>query len=363
MATPVERTVGSVRLATIEAGEGGRPLLISHGFTGAKEDFADVVDPLADAGWWVVAPDLRGHGASDQPDREEAYSLAVFAEDLFGLADQLGWDRFALLGHSMGGMIAQEMALGRPERIDRLVLMSTSHGPIDELDPETVEVGVAILREQGLPALLEMLTLLPKAEPTPSEVRVRAERPGYVEFADGKVHRCSGAMYAAMGMELTSRHDRLDDLAAGRGGLRAAFADGGGIQAEDGRHRADTHRHRLLHRLRAQAHQRQGIGQGQCARGDQRAVLAQRMPGHRGRSGAALGEPGPPAGDACGQHHRLGVGGEVELFLGAAGDQAGDVLAERRGSFFQCGTDRRVVAPGVEHADGLRALPRKNKCE
>ena len=214
MATPVERTVGSVRLATIEAGEGGRPLLISHGFTGAKEDFADVVDPLADAGWWVVAPDLRGHGASDQPEQEDAYSLAVFAEDLFGLADQLGWDRFALLGHSMGGMIAQEMALGRPERIDRLVLMSTSHGPIDELDPETVEVGVAILREQGLPALLEMLTLLPKAEPTPSEVRVRAERPGYVEFADGKVHRCSGAMYAAMGMELTSRHDRLDDLAA-----------------------------------------------------------------------------------------------------------------------------------------------------
>lgn len=212
MATTNERTIGSVRLATLEAGEGGRPLLISHGFTGAKEDFADVADPLADAGWWVIAPDLRGHGASDQPEQEEAYSLAVFAEDLFVLADQLGWDRFALLGHSMGGMIAQEMALGRPERIDRLVLMSTSHGPIDELDPETVEVGVAILREQGLPALLEMLTLLPKAEPTPSEVRVRAERPGYVEFADGKVHRCSGAMYAAMGMELTSRHDRLDDL-------------------------------------------------------------------------------------------------------------------------------------------------------
>ena len=212
MATNAERAVGSVRLATLEAGEGGRPLLISHGFTGAKEDFADVIDPLAEAGWWVVAPDLRGHGASDQPEEEAAYSLTIFAEDLFGLAHGLGWDRFALLGHSMGGMIAQELALGRPERIERLVLMSTSHGPIDELDPETVEVGVAILREQGLPALLEMLTLLPKAEPTPSEVRVRAERPGYVEFADGKVHRCSGAMYAAMGMELTSRHDRLDEL-------------------------------------------------------------------------------------------------------------------------------------------------------
>ena len=207
MATVGERTVGSVGLATIEAGEGGVPLLVSHGFTGAKEDFADFLDPPAG-----VAPDLRGHGSSDQPDQEDQYSLAVFAQDLLGLADQLGWDRFALLGHSMGGMIAQEMALGAPDRIDQLILMSTSHGPIDELDSETVEVGLAVLREQGLPALLELITLLPKAEPTASEVRVRAERPGYVEFADGKVHRCSGAMYAAMGMELTSRPDRLADL-------------------------------------------------------------------------------------------------------------------------------------------------------
>jgi pimeloyl-ACP methyl ester carboxylesterase len=214
MATEGERTVGGVRLATIEAGAGGRPLLLSHGFTGAKEDFADFVDPLAEAGWWVVAPDLRGHGSSSQPSDESEYSLAILAGDLLGLADGLGWDRFSLVGHSMGGMVAQHLALERPGRLERLVLMSTSHGPIDELDPETVEVGLAVLREQGLPALLELITLLPKAEPTPSEARVRAERPGYAAFADGKIHRCSGAMYAAMGMELTSRHDRLDELAA-----------------------------------------------------------------------------------------------------------------------------------------------------
>jgi pimeloyl-ACP methyl ester carboxylesterase len=212
MAEAGECHVGPVRLATLEAGAGGRPLLLSHGFTGAKEDFADFVDPLADAGWWVVAPDLRGHGTSDQPTDEADYSLAILAQDLLGIADGLGWERFSLLGHSMGGMVAQHLALEHPDCIERLVLMSTSHGPIDELDPETVEVGLAVLREQGLPALLELITLLPKAEPTPSEARVRAERPGYAEFADGKIHRCSGAMYAAMGMELTSRHDRLDDL-------------------------------------------------------------------------------------------------------------------------------------------------------
>lgn len=214
MAATGERTIGSIRLATLEAGEGGRPLLLCHGFTGAKEDFGDFIDPLAAAGFWVVAPDLRGHGSSDQPTDEADYSLAIMAADLLGLADGLGWDRFSLVGHSMGGMIAQAVALDAPHRIQRLVLMGTSHGPIDELDPETVEVGLAVLREQGLPALLELITMLPKAEPTPSEARVRVERPGYAEFADRKVHHCSGAMYAAMGMELTSRADRLPELAS-----------------------------------------------------------------------------------------------------------------------------------------------------
>lgn len=99
--------VGSIDLSVAEAGRGGRPLLLVHGFTGAKEDFADWIDPLADEGWWVVAPDLRGHGASAKPDDEASYSLASFAADLWSLVDGLGWRRFSLLGHSMGGMIAQ----------------------------------------------------------------------------------------------------------------------------------------------------------------------------------------------------------------------------------------------------------------
>ena len=59
-----ERRIGvatGIELAVLEAGAGGRPLLLVHGFTGAKEDFADHLDELAAAGGWhVVAPDLRG---------------------------------------------------------------------------------------------------------------------------------------------------------------------------------------------------------------------------------------------------------------------------------------------------------------
>lgn len=203
-----------VCLATLEAGEGGRPLLLVHGFTGAKEDFADWIGPFAAAGWWVVAPDLRGHGSSDQPDEEGSYSIGVLADDALALAADLGWERFALLGHSMGGMVAQEIVLRDGHPVDRLVLMDTCHGAVEGLDPAVVEIGLDVVRSQGLPALVALIASLPARAKAPSEVRVRAEREGYAEFADGKVHRCSAAMYAAIGWELANRADRLGELSA-----------------------------------------------------------------------------------------------------------------------------------------------------
>src|SRR5262245_19569861 len=171
MATVQPRTVGAVRLEVLEAGEGGRPLLLTHGFTGAKEDFGDWIDRFADEGWWVVAPDLRGHGGSDQPETEDLYSLATYAADLLALADQLGWNRFSLVGHSMGGMIAQEVAVEAPERLERLILMDTCHGPVEGLDQDTVDIAVDVLRTQGMGALLDLIAMLPKPERAPSDAR------------------------------------------------------------------------------------------------------------------------------------------------------------------------------------------------
>src|SRR5689334_7573483 len=122
--------VGPVELAVREAGQGGRPLLLVHGFTGAATDFTDFLEPLADAGWHAVAPDLRGHGRSSHPTDETDYSFELFSGDVLGLADALGFDRFTLLGHSMGGMIVQVLTLSAPERIEALILMDTSHGAL-----------------------------------------------------------------------------------------------------------------------------------------------------------------------------------------------------------------------------------------
>ena len=74
----------------------------------------------------VIACDLRGHGES--PASAEPYSVQLFAEDVARLLDGLGLDRVVCCGHSFGGMVAQELALRRPELVRGLVLAETIYG-------------------------------------------------------------------------------------------------------------------------------------------------------------------------------------------------------------------------------------------
>ena len=214
--TPItthEVDLGPVRLAVAEAGRGGRPLLLAHGFTGTKEDFADWIDPLGEAGWGVVAPDHRGHGGSTRLADEAAYTLTTFADDLEALVAGLGWDRFALLGHSMGGMIAQEVVLRDPGRVERLVLMDTHHGAVEGLDPERVDAGMAILRTEGFEVYLSVLEQVAPRVPTPAEAALADRRPALKAWNDAKLRAVDPAMYAAMAPQLVRRADLLDALA------------------------------------------------------------------------------------------------------------------------------------------------------
>jgi pimeloyl-ACP methyl ester carboxylesterase len=209
----IEVDAGPVVLAVAEAGSGGTGLLLLHGFTGAKEDFADWIDAFAARGFHVVAPDHRGHGASGHPDEESAYSLATFADDARRLVDELGWDRFALLGHSMGGMIAQHLALAVPERLSALVLMDTTYRNVEGIDPALVALATEVVRTEGVERLLELMNERDAPLATAADARVRAEREGYVAFGERKFLACSPAMYAAMAAELLNDHDYLAQLA------------------------------------------------------------------------------------------------------------------------------------------------------
>lgn len=212
----VEGHDGTVSLAVAEAGEGGRPLLLVHGFTGAKEDFTDWLDPLAELGWHVVAADHRGHGESDQPEDEAAYSFDAFATDLLGLIDALGWSTVVALGHSMGGMVVQTAVLRAPERFEALVLMDTSHRGL-RADPALVELGVAIARAEGIAAVMAAQDAMGgDGEPlgTPAHQRLLDSRPGYKDFGARKMLASSPAMYSAMLQAITAATgiDRLPDL-------------------------------------------------------------------------------------------------------------------------------------------------------
>lgn len=196
-------------LATIEAGSGGRPLLLVHGFTGAKEDFADQLQPLADAGWHVVAPDLPGHGHSHP--EGATYGFEAYAAAILALADDLGWATFALVGHSMGGIVAQHVAFEAASRLTHLVLMDTTAGAVD-VDVDLLELACGLVASDGLAALLEVQRALGGPLDTEPARRLR-ERPGWEEASDAKFLRCSPQMYVTMARLLTSAPDRSTQLA------------------------------------------------------------------------------------------------------------------------------------------------------
>lgn len=212
----IEAAHGPASLCAAEAGTGGRPLLLVHGFTGAKEDFTDWLDPLAELGWHAVAFDQRGHGASHKPDDEAAYSFDAFAADLLAVLDALGWPTAVALGHSMGGMVLQTAVLRAPERFEATVLMDTSHRAL-RADGGLVDLAVAIARTEGMAAVMAAQDALGEDDqPVGSDIdrRLKRERPEYKAFGERKMLASSPAMYASMIRSITdaSGIDRLDDL-------------------------------------------------------------------------------------------------------------------------------------------------------
>ncbi len=197
-----------------EAGDGDRTVLLLHGFTADKGEVDEVLEPLAAAGWHAVAPDLRGHGASDQPDDEAAYSFEIYAADVLALADRLGWDRFALVGHSMGGAVAQLVALDHPDRLTGLVLASTFHGPVQGVTSELVELGSWVVRTSGMAGLAKAMASRRADNPESAATfeRLQEARPDHAEQAARRLESTSPAMWLAMAPRFVTQADRLDRL-------------------------------------------------------------------------------------------------------------------------------------------------------
>jgi pimeloyl-ACP methyl ester carboxylesterase len=106
--------------------EDAPPVILLHGFPESHRTWRGVV-PLLEDRFRLVMPDLRGFGASDQPQEVEAYSTDKIVADIFALADALEIDRFALVGHDWGGATAWPAAIRGDPRIERLAIVNAPH--------------------------------------------------------------------------------------------------------------------------------------------------------------------------------------------------------------------------------------------
>ena len=119
-------TVNGLRFFFVDEGH-GTPVVLLHGFPDTSFLWRHQIPALVRAGFRVVAPDLRGRGQSDKPERVEDYRLSAIMKDVAGIMDALGIERAHVVGHDWGAPVAWFLAALMPQRVDRLVAISVGH--------------------------------------------------------------------------------------------------------------------------------------------------------------------------------------------------------------------------------------------
>lgn len=117
-----------IELNVAEQGEGPLVLLL-HGFPESWYSWRHQFAPLADAGYHVAAPDMRGYGKSDRPHAIDAYNQVEVVNDVVGLIPALGYERAVVIGHDWGAPTAWGSALHHPDRVSAVGALSVPFTP------------------------------------------------------------------------------------------------------------------------------------------------------------------------------------------------------------------------------------------
>jgi 3-oxoadipate enol-lactonase len=135
---------GRLTMSIVEAGSGPAVLLI-HGLGWDRSLWNPMLERFSPR-YRMIAADTRGHGLTDKPDGP--YDMAMFARDYAALAEALGLTRVCVIGLSQGGMVAQNLALLRPDLVSALVLVSTSCKSDPSLR-DNMEARIAAMDQAG----------------------------------------------------------------------------------------------------------------------------------------------------------------------------------------------------------------------
>ena len=117
---------GGMRLHYVEAGSGPLVILL-HGFPEFWYSWRHQIGPLAEAGYHVVAPDMRGYDLSDRPQSWRSYDAGLIADDIAGLIKSFGEEQAYVVGHDWGAAIAYTVAMSHPEVVRRLAILNVPH--------------------------------------------------------------------------------------------------------------------------------------------------------------------------------------------------------------------------------------------
>ncbi|MFI5636316.1 alpha/beta fold hydrolase [Streptomyces goshikiensis] len=192
--------------------EAGAPVrgtaLLVPGYTGSKEDFIGMLEPLAAAGYRVVAVDGRGQYESPGPREESAYTLEELARDVLAQAGALAAaGPLHLLGHSLGGLVVRAAVVRDPAPFASLALLSTGPGAVCEDQRGRTKLLVAALEAMGddMPAIWAAMRAQDPRD-------AAADSPEMLEFLRGRWLATVPEQLIGTGRALISEPDRIDDL-------------------------------------------------------------------------------------------------------------------------------------------------------